>query len=99
MHENHPCHAPRIRAHTILLSYAQFKILMIARVYGVCRQTVSTWIQAWETEGICGLLDQPRSGRPRILSEEAESDALTRISQSPRSLKKVLAELSLKNVT
>ncbi len=93
MHENHPCHAPRIRAHAILLSYAKFKLSMISRVYGVCRQTVSTWIQAWETEGICGLLDNPRSGRPRILSEEAESDAVTRIRQSPRSLKKVLAEL------
>ena len=94
MHENHPCHAPRIRAHAILLSYAKFKLSMISRVYGVCRQTVSTWIQAWETEGICGLLDNPRSGRPRILSEEAESDAVTRIRQSPRSLKKVLAELT-----
>ena len=94
MHENHPCHAPRIRAHAILLSYDKFKLSMISRVYGVCRQTVSTWIQAWETEGICGLLDNPRSGRPRILSKEAESDAVTRIRQSPRSLKKVLAELT-----
>lgn len=94
MHENHPCHAPRIRAHAILLSHAKFKLSMISRVHGVCRQTVSTWIQAWETEGICGLLDNPRSGRPRILSEEAESDAVTRIRQSPRSLKKVLAELT-----
>ena len=31
-----------------------------------------------------------------FLSEEAEADALTRISQSPRSLKKVLAELTEK---
>ncbi len=94
MHENHPSHAPRIGAHAILLSHAKFKLSMISRVYGVCRQTVSTWIQAWETKGICGLLDNPRSGRPRILSEEAESDAVTRIRQSPRSLKKVLAELT-----
>ena len=94
MHENHPCHAPRIRAHAILLSHAEFKLSMIASVYNVCRQTVSTWIHAWETKGICGLLDKPRSGRPRILHREAEADALKHINQSPRSLKKVLADLS-----
>jgi transposase len=94
MHENNSCHAPRIRAHAILLSHAKFKLSQIAHVYSVCRQTVSTWIHAWETKGICGLLDQPRSGRPRILRGEAETDALNRINQTPRSLKKVLADLS-----
>jgi transposase len=94
MHKNHPCHAPRIRAHAVLLSYGTFKLSMIANVYGVCRQTVSTWIHAWESNGICGLLDKPRSGRPRILSQEAEADALIRVNASPRSLKSVLAELA-----
>jgi len=94
MHKNHPCHAPRIRAHAVLLSYAKFKLSMIAHIYKVCRQTVSAWIHAWETEGICGLLDNPRSGRPRILHGDAEADALNRINQTPRSLKKVLADLS-----
>jgi transposase len=94
MHKNHPSHTPRIRAHAILLSHAGFQLSMIARVYSVCRQTVSTWIHAWDAGGICGLLDKPRSGRPRILCEEAEVDALARIKQSPRSLKKVLSELS-----
>ena len=41
MHKNHPCHAPRIRAHAILLSDAGFKLSMIASVYGVCRQTTA----------------------------------------------------------
>jgi len=94
MHGNHLCHAPRIRAHAILLSHSGFKLSMIARIYSVCRQTVSTWLHAWETKGICGLLDKPRSGRPRILSREAEADALTHVNQSPRSLKKVLSELA-----
>ena len=88
MLKNYPSHAPRIRAHAILLSHAGFPVSMIARVYSVCRQTVSTWIHAWDTVGICGLLDKPRSGRPRILCQGAEVDALTRINQSPRSLKK-----------
>jgi transposase len=93
MHKNHPCHPPRLRAHAVLLSHAGFKLSKIASIYGVCRQTAATWINAWEDGGICALLDKPRSGRPRILSGEAESEALQSINQSPRSLKKVLAEL------
>jgi len=88
MHKNHPCHAPRIRAHAILLSDAGFKLSMIASVYGVCRQTAATWLHAWEDGGICALFDKPRSGRPRILCEEAETEALVSVNQSPRSLKK-----------
>ena len=40
------------------------------------------------------MLDKPRSGRPRLLSNEAETDAIVRVNQSPRSLKKVLAKLT-----
>ena len=93
MHKNHPRHAPRIRAHAVLLSHTGFKLSKIASIYGVCRQTAATWVNAWEDGGICALLDKPRSGRPRILCGEAEVDALQSINQSPRSLKKVLAEL------
>ena len=93
MHKNHPCHAPRMRAHAVLLSHAGFKLSKIVDVYGVCRQTAAIWINAWEGGAVCALFDKPRSGRPRILCEEAEIEALKFIDQSPRSLKKVLAEL------
>ena len=92
-HKNHPCHAPRMRVHSVLLSHAGFKLSKIVDVYRICRQTAATWINAWEDGGVCALLDKPRSGRPRILCEEAEIEALNFIDQSPRSLKKVLAEL------
>lgn len=65
----------------------------MAGIDGVCRQTASTWLPAWDDGGICALLDEPRSGRPRIVIGAAESEALRTINQSPRSLKKVLAEL------
>ena len=94
MHKNHPCHAPRIRAHTILLSENGYKLPKIANINSVCRQTVSTWVHAWETGGICGLLDKSRCGRPRILGHTEEGDALTLVNESPRSLKKVLSEMS-----
>ena len=94
MHKNHASHAPRIRAHAVLLSDTGFKLTELARIYNICRQTAATWLHAWKDGGICALFDKPRSGRPHILCNEAEVDAITRVNQSPRSLKKVLAELT-----
>ena len=94
MHKNHPCHSPRIRAHAVLLSNTGFKLTEIASIYKICRQTAATWLHAWKDRGLCALFNMPRSGRPRILCHEAEVDAITQVNQSPRSLKKVLAELT-----
>lgn len=92
MHKNHWNNAPRIRSHAILLSAQGFKIKNLAEVFGVCRQTIATWLHDWEDAGICGLLDLPRAGRPRILTDEAK--AIEYVTLSPRSLKAVLAELT-----
>ena len=46
MHKNHPCHAPRIRAHAILLSDTGFKLKEIASIFNICRQTAATWLHA-----------------------------------------------------
>ena len=88
MHKNHLCHAPRIRAHAILLSDNGFKLAKIASIFNICRQTAATWLHTWQDGGICALLDKPRSGRPRIFSNEVEIDTITHVNQSPRSLKK-----------
>lgn len=92
MHKNHWNNAPRIRSHAILLSAQGFKIKNLAEVFDVCRQTIATWLHDWEDAGICGLLDLPRVGRPRILTDEAK--AIEYVNLSPRSLKAVLAELT-----
>ena len=76
------------------LSDNGFKLAKIASIFNICRQTAATWLHAWKDDGICALFDKPRSGRPPILCKEAEADAITRVNQSPRSLKKVLAELT-----
>jgi transposase len=94
MHKNHKNSAPRTRAQAILLNAGGFMLPTIAKILGVCRQTVSTWLHTWEDKGIRGLIDLPRPGRPHILSNESEVKALEYVKQSPRSLKKVLAELS-----
>jgi len=55
----------RQRAHAILLSAKEIRIDLLADIFEVDRDTVSEWISRWETNGIEGLSDAPRSGRPR----------------------------------
>ena len=87
-----PC--PPIRVHAILLSDTGFKLKGIASLFNSCRQTAATWLHAWRDGGICALFDKPRRGRPPILCNEAEADAITRVKPSPRPLKKARAELT-----
>jgi len=94
MYKNHPSHVPRKRAHAVLLSNAGFNLKEISATFDICRQTASTWLCDWEEQGICGLLDSPRSGRPSKLSEENKRKAIELVIEFPRSLKTVLAQLS-----
>jgi transposase len=59
----------------------------------VSRQAVSRWLKAWDKKGLAGLVDRPRSGRPRKLSAAQEEQVLETLEQEPRSIKRVLAEL------
>jgi len=96
MHKNHPSPATRIRAQAIVLSNRGYSIQEIAEVNSVCRQTVSSWLSSWEQECLVGLIDKPRSGRPRVLSAAQEQAAIEAIKKQPRKLKQLASELSEK---
>ena len=96
MHKNHPTYSVRIRAHAILMSYTGHRIQEIADAYNVCRQSVSTWIRAWDSTGLSGLMDKPRSGRPRKLSPSEEVEAIQWLEEEPRSINQVLAKINEK---
>jgi transposase len=89
----HPLPWPRTRANAVLLSDQQMSLQSIANLCGVCRQTSSIWLNNWEKEGVCGLLDKPGRGRRKILSPDKEAEVIDLIKASPRSLNKVLAEI------
>ncbi len=44
-----------------------------ARLCGMERQTLRDWVHRYEAEGLAGLFDRPRSGRPAGLTVEQES--------------------------
>ncbi len=93
MHKNHPLPLTRNRAHAILLSDQGYSVPMICDIYDVCRQTVSTWFRNWKDQGLCGLVDLPGRGRSCPLTEEDKIEIVKRIKESPRSLKKVRADV------
>ena len=93
MAREHPLSWTRIRANAVLLSSQKMPIQSIASLYGVSRQTISTWLNNWENNGICGLLDKQGRGRKKILPVTLESEVIDIISASPRSLNQVLAEI------
>jgi transposase len=83
----------RIRATAVLLSDQKISLQSIASVSGVCRQTASIWLANWKKRGVDGLIDKPRSGRPPELSSAQKSKVIEMVEKTPRSLKKVLAEI------
>lgn len=58
-----------LRASIVLLAAQGLRNSDIARRLGVSRQTVTTWRQRYATEGVDGLLDRARTGRPAAVDE------------------------------
>lgn len=62
-------HRERQRAQAILWSHQGYDMDSILQLLKVDRDTLSRWFTQWETKGLAGLRDQPRSGRPSSVSE------------------------------
>jgi len=82
----------RKRAQGILLSSKRYSIDKIADILEVHRDTVSSWFQAWETSGIAGLFDKPKSGSPSLLEESDIKKIEEFLNKYPQSPKTILAK-------
>jgi transposase len=58
-------YASVVRARIVLLAADGMQNIDIARQVGVCVDAVSRWRKRFSQEGLAGLADRPRSGRPR----------------------------------
>ena len=54
---------------------------------------MSTWLDRWQTQGLVGLYDQPRSGRRPRLNTEEQAKVHADLCQYPKDLKKVVQAL------
>jgi transposase len=95
--KTHPVHQVRQRAHAILLSARRYRINQLADIFDVDRETITRlrrsriWLNRWDQDGLDGLKNKPRAGRPRIISDERP--VLKAVAAQPRQLKTVLAHL------
>ncbi len=67
-------HAFRAR---LVLAAAAKSLRAVAAVHGTTRNTVRKWVRRVAAEGIEGLLDAPRSGRPVSYPDNAARDLVT----------------------
>jgi transposase len=84
----------RHRAHAILLSDQGYSRAEIADIYEVKADTVSGWLDAWESASFDGLYDAPRSGRPPALNEGEQARAIDLLKETPRQIKRVIHRLA-----
>jgi len=77
--KNSPTHRIRIRAHAVLLSYKKYSIDAIADIFEVHRDTISRWLDSWHDNGISGLQDAPKPGRPRTRNKKADVPKVKRL--------------------
>ncbi len=56
------------RARIVLLAADGMPLRQIAQRLGMDRHGVRTWVDRFRSEGVDGLRDRPRPGRPRVFS-------------------------------
>jgi transposase len=77
----------RTRAQMILLAAEQgLKVAQIARIVRESEATVLRWLKRYQAEGLEGLQDAPRPGRPSPMTEAYKAELLAAVRRRPRSL-------------
>lgn len=73
------------RMHAVLLSSRGYDVGEIAAILDYDEATVRRWIERFEAEGLEGLQDRPRSGRPRGAGAVAQESVRRAIEAGPES--------------
>lgn len=77
----------RTRAQIILLAVEESMTApQISRLVRKSEDTVRRWIKRFNSEGVNGLYDEPRSGPPSKVTQEYKNRLLQVVRQRPRSL-------------
>ena len=71
------------RLHAILLVAQGMSCRRVAKLLGDSPRTVAYWVQRFELEGLSGLADAERHGRPRRLNDEQIQQIQQALRNSP----------------
>jgi transposase len=83
----------RQRAQALLLSNSGRTVNEVAKILEVNRDTVRDWYASWEGDGVKGVADKARSGKPPILTADEQAQAVKLLQENPRSAKQVVQEI------
>lgn len=72
------------RVHAILLSRKGYNIRQISQIVDLAPTYLGEWFNRYEREGVTGLLDRPRSGRPAKITQSHIRLMLEAVEKSPR---------------
>jgi transposase len=82
------------RLQSIRLNDRGYKVASISELLEVHYNSVRTWLKRYEQGGLAALAEKPREGRPRLLSEEQETQVRLWVDEEPRLLKRVRAKVA-----
>ena len=71
------------RIRMILLSSRGYTVPQIAEIFECDEATVRNWIERFEAEGVEGLRDRPRPGRPRLVDAAAREVIQQQVESGP----------------
>jgi transposase len=71
------------RIHYVLLFSRGHTAAQIAALYDLDERTVLSWIERFRQQGTAGLDDRPRSGRPRLATVVAQTEAKHALEAAP----------------
>src|SRR3954453_10316792 len=74
------------RAQLLLAIAAGRRPSQVAKDLGISRPTVYTWIHRFNEQGLHGLEDQPRAGRPPTYTAEQRAEVIATALTDPKSL-------------
>ena len=83
----------RQRAQAVYLAHRGYGRIALSLLFEVDVDTISAWLDGWERDGLCGLYDEPRSGRPRIYTPVEEVRLCGWLEEEPRQIKQAQARL------
>src|SRR5262245_22610405 len=96
MQAHHPSRRARMRAHSLLLRHQRYSIPQIARLSQVAPRRVSVWMDRWQTWGLVGLYDRPRSGRPTLFNADEQQQGYACVADTPKDVKQVVEAMAQK---
>ena len=74
------------RARLVLWSRQGWRVSDLVRMLGLADPTVRLWIKRFKAQGLAGMKDAPRSGRPPSYTPEQVADVLAAALTDPKAL-------------